>query len=63
MFFVGISGYAMAVAAVGWEGGLFTMEPQLSWPKIIVSYAFLFGLNVTLFTLGRLSFQTRDFKT
>jgi ABC-2 type transport system permease protein len=153
VFFVGISGYAMAVAAVGWEGGLFVMEPkmkvfaaypdwwqgagrlalsaagigvsmitlssiafmfscfkikpaaatiitltilfvdmilqgfpffkpyesyfitwrmsawvfmmehQLSWPKIIESYVLLFGLNVTLFTLGWLSFQTRDFKT
>jgi ABC-2 type transport system permease protein len=153
VFFVGISGYAMAVAAVGWEGGLFVMEPkmkvfaaypdwwqgagrlalsaagigvsmitlssiafmfscfkikpaaatiitltilfvdmilqgfpffkpyesyfitwrmsawvfmmehQLSWPKIIESYVLLFGLNVTFFTLGWLSFQTRDFKT
>jgi ABC-2 type transport system permease protein len=26
VFFVGISGYAMAVAAVGWEGGLLVME-------------------------------------
>jgi len=153
VFFVGISGYAMAVAAVGWEGGLFVMEPKmkifaaypewwegasrlamaaagiafsmvtlssiafmfscfkikpaaatiitltilfvdmilqgfpffkpyesyfitwrmsawvflleqnLSWPKIIESYAFLLGLNISLFTLGWLSFQTRDFKT
>jgi ABC-2 type transport system permease protein len=153
VFFVGVSGYAMAVAAVGWEGGLFVMEPKMkvfaaypdwwqgagrlalsaagigvsmitlssiafmfscfkikpaaatiitltilfvdmilqgfpffkpyesyfitwrmsawvfilehnvSWPKIIESYAFLFGLNITLFTLGWLSFQTRDFKT
>ncbi len=153
VFFVGISGYLMAVAAIGWEGGLFVMEPkmkvfaafpdwsegafrlvlcaagigismitlssiafmfscfkikpaaatiitlsilfvdmilqwfpfikpyetwfvtwrmsawvflaeqQISWPKIIESYAFLLGLNATLFTLGWLSFQTRDFKT
>jgi ABC-2 type transport system permease protein len=153
VFFVGITGYAMAVAAVGWEGGLFVMEPKMkvfaaypdwsegavrlamaaagiglsmitlssiafmfscfkikpaaativtlsilfidfilqgfpffkpyesyfvtwrmsawvflleqtiSWPKIIESYAFLLGLNVTLFTIGWLSFQTRDFKT
>jgi len=153
VFFVGITGYAMAVAAVGREGGLFVMEPQmkvfaaypdwwegagrlalgaagigismitlssiafmfscfkvkpaaativtlsilfvdfilqrfpffkpyeayfvtwrmsawvflmeqhLSWPKIIESYAFLLGLNTTLFVIGWLSFQTRDFKT
>lgn len=153
VFFVGISGYGMAVAAVGWEGGLFVMEPKmkvfaafpewwegasrlalsaagigismitlssiafmfscfkikpaaatiitltilfidmilqgfpffkpyesyfvtwrmsawvflmepyLSWAKIIESYAFLFGLNITLFTVGWLAFQTRDFKT
>ncbi len=153
VFFVGITGYLMAVAAIGWEGGLFVMEPkmkvfaaypdwldgatrlamaavgigismitissiafmfsclkikpaaaaiitltilfvdmilqsfpfikpyesyfitwrmsawvfimeqQISWPKITEAYAFLIGLNITLFTLGWLSFQTRDFKT
>lgn len=153
VFFVGVSGYAMAVAAVGWEGGLFVMEPKMkvfaaypqwwegasrlalsaggigismitlssiafmfscfrikpsaatiitltilfidfilqqfpffkpyesyfvtwrmsawvflmeqhiSWPKIIESYAFLLGLNASLFTIGWLAFQTRDFKT
>lgn len=153
VFFVGISGYLMAVAAIGWEGGLFVMEPkmkvfaaypewsegalrlamcavgigvsmvtlssiafmfscfrikpaaativtltilfvdmilqnfpffrpyeslfvtwrmstwvflaehQISWPKIAEAYAFLAGLNLTAFTLGWLSFQTRDFKT
>lgn len=152
VFFVGISGYAMAVAAVGLDGGLFVMEPKMkvfaaypewaegasrlalsaagigismitlssiafmfscfkikpaaatiitltilfidfilqefpffkpyesyfityrmsawvflmeqyiSWPKIIESYALLLGLNVSLFTIGWLSFQTRDFK-
>ncbi|MCF7674422.1 MAG: ABC transporter permease [Akkermansiaceae bacterium] len=153
VFFVGISGYLMAVAAVGWEGGLFVMEPRmkvfaaypdwwqgagrlalsaagiglsmitlsslafmfsclkikpaaatiltltilfvdmilqgfpffkpyetwfvtwrmsawvflmethLSWPKLIESYAFLFGLNLTFLTLGWAVFQSRDFKT
>ena len=153
VFFVGVSGYVMAVAAVGWEGGLFVMEPRmkvfaaypdwwegvgrlalsaagiglsmitlssiafmfscfkikpaaatiitltilfvdmilqgfpffkpyesyfvtwrmsawvflveqhLSWPKLIESYAFLMGLNVTLFTIGWMAFQSRDFKT
>jgi len=153
VFFVGISGYAMAVAAVGWEGGLFVIEPkmkvfaaypewwegasrlalsavgigistitlssmafmfscfrikpaaatimtlsilfvdmimqyfpfvkpyesyfitwlmsawvflleqQLSWPKVLESYAFLIGLNVTFFVIGWMAFQMRDFKT
>jgi len=153
VFFVGISGYLMAVAAVGWEGGLFVMEPRMkvfaaypdwwegasrlalcaagiglsmitlssiafmfscfrikpaaatiitltilfvdmilqgfpffkpyeswfvtwrmsawvflmepyiSWPKIVGSYVFLGGLDVTLFVVGWLAFQTRDFKT
>lgn len=153
VFFVGASGYAMAVAAVGWEGGLFVLEPKMkvfaaypdwaegagrlalsafgmgvsmitlssiafmfscfrikpaaatiltltilfvdmilqgfpffkpyesyfvtwrmgawiflmeqhiSWPKQLESYIFLFGLNITLFTIGWISFQTRDFKT
>lgn len=153
VFFVGISGYLMAVAAIGWKGGLFVMEPkmkvfaafpewsegafrlglcatgiglsmitlssiafmfscfkikpaaatiitlsilfvdmilqnfpffkpyeswfvtwrmsawvflaeqQISWAKIVESFAFLGGLNVTLFVIGWLAFQTRDFKT
>lgn len=153
VFFVGISGYAMAVAAVGWEGGLFVMEPKmkvfaaypewsegasrlalgalgigfsmitissiafmfscfkmkpaaativtlsilfvdmilqnfpffrpyeewfvtwrmsawlflmenyLPWAKVLESFAFLLGLNATVFVIGWLSFQSRDFKT
>jgi len=153
VFFVGVSGYLMAASAVGWEGGLFVMEPKMkvfaaysdwwegagrlalsaagigismitlssvafmfscfkikpaaatiitltilfvdmilqgfpffkpyesyfitwrmsawvflmeqhiSWPKIVESYAFLIGLNISLFTIGWFSFQTRDFKT
>lgn len=42
---------------------VFLMEHQISWPKIVESYAFLGGLNITLFILGWLAFQTRDFKT
>jgi ABC-2 type transport system permease protein len=42
---------------------VFLVEQHLSWPKLIESYAFLAGLNITLFTVGWLSFQTRDFKT
>jgi len=153
VFFVGLSGYLMAAAALGWEGGLFVLEPkmkvfsafadwaegatrlaicatgigvsmitissiafmfscfkikpaaativtltilfvdmilqffpmflpyqnyfvtwrmsawlflaeqQVSWPKIVEAYAFLGGLNVTMFVIGWVAFQTRDFKT
>ncbi|TAE75720.1 MAG: hypothetical protein EAZ84_08840 [Verrucomicrobia bacterium] len=42
---------------------LFLMENQISWPKILESYAFLFGLNATLFLIGFTSFRLRDFKT
>jgi ABC-2 type transport system permease protein len=42
---------------------VFIMEPNISWPKIIEAYAFLIGLDLSLFTLGWLAFQTRDFKT
>ena len=153
VFFVGITGYLMAVAAVGREGGLFVMEPKMKvfavyedwgvgmarlvvgaigigismitlssmafmfscfkikpaaatiltlavlfvdmilqnfpffrpyedyfvtwrmscwvylfeydidWWKMIDAYTFLGGLNFTFFTIGLLSFQTRDFKT
>jgi ABC-2 type transport system permease protein len=153
VFFVGITGYLMAIAAVGWQGGLFVMEPKMKvfaaypewwegasrlalsaagisvsmitlssiafmfsclkikpaaatiitltilfvdmilqnfpffkpyesyfitwrmgawiflmeqnipWAKITESFALLAGLNITLFILGWLSFQLRDFKT
>jgi ABC-2 type transport system permease protein len=50
---------------VTWRMGawVFFMEHQLSWPKLIESYAFLMGLNATCFTLGWAAFQSRDFKT
>ncbi len=50
---------------ITWRMGtwVFLMEHHISWPKIIESYAFLAGLNISLFTIGWLSFQTRDFKT
>lgn len=153
VFFVGISGYLMAVAAVGWDGGLFVMEPKMKvfaaypewaegasrlalgalgigfsmitissiafmfscfkmkpaaatiitlsilfvdmilqnfpffrpyeewfitwrmsawlflmetyipWAKVMESFAFLLGLNATVFVIGWLNFQSRDFKT
>lgn len=42
---------------------VYLMEFEISWPKIIEAYAFLGGLNATLFVIGLLAFQLRDFKT
>lgn len=42
---------------------IYSLESVLPWAKLVQSYAFLAGLNVTLFVIGWLSFQLRDFKT
>jgi ABC-2 type transport system permease protein len=42
---------------------LYVMENTISWPKLAMSYGFLFGLNATLFIIGYTAFRLRDFKT
>ncbi|NIP93134.1 MAG: ABC transporter permease subunit [Akkermansiaceae bacterium] len=42
---------------------IYVLEEHLSWAKVAESYAFLAGLNVTLFVVGWMAFQSRDFKT
>jgi len=42
---------------------LFMLEKHIDWAKIFESYVLLGGLNATLFIIGWLAFQTRDFKT
>ncbi len=42
---------------------LFLMEYKIDWPKVLESFAFLGGVNATVFVIGWLAFQTRDFKT
>jgi ABC-2 type transport system permease protein len=42
---------------------VYALENHLSWAKLAESYAFLGGLNVTLFVVGWMAFQMRDFKT
>lgn len=42
---------------------LFLMEYKIDWAKVLESFAFLGGLNATVFVIGWLAFQTRDFKT
>ncbi|MGC4016255.1 MAG: ABC transporter permease subunit [Luteolibacter sp.] len=42
---------------------VFLLEKHVDWAKIAESYTLLLGLNATLFVIGWLAFQTRDFKT
>ena len=42
---------------------VYALQYDLPWPRIYDSYLFLGGLNVTLFILGWMVFQARDFKT
>ena len=42
---------------------VYSLENILPWAKLIQAYAFLAGLNFTLFVIGWLNFQLRDFKT
>jgi ABC-2 type transport system permease protein len=70
VFFVGISGYAMAVAAVGWEGGLFVMEPKM---KVFAAYPHwaegasrlalsAVGIGLSMITLSSMAFMFSCFK-
>jgi len=42
---------------------VYSLENIMPWAKLVQAYAFLAGLNFTLFIIGWLSFQLRDFKT
>jgi len=42
---------------------VYLLEMNISWAKLAGSYAFLFGLNATLFLIGFTAFRLRDFKT
>ena len=65
VFFVGITGYLMAVAAVGWQGGLFVMEPKMkvfaaypewwegAW-RLALSAA---GIGLSMITLSSIAFM------
>jgi ABC-2 type transport system permease protein len=65
VFFVGITGYLMAVAAVGWQGGLFVMEPKMKvfaaypewWEgasRLTLSAA---GIGLSMITLSSIAFM------
>ena len=65
VFFVGITGYLMAVAAVDWQGGLFVMEPKMkvfaaypewwegAW-RLALSAA---GIGLSMITLSSIAFM------
>ena len=42
---------------------IYVLENNVSWAKVAESYTFLAGLNITLFVVGWMAFQTRDVKT
>ena len=42
---------------------VYVLQENIPWDRIVESYAILMGLNVSLFILGWMAFQSRDFKT
>lgn len=59
-FFKPYQEYFITYLMANW---LYVFEPYLSWPKLAESYAMLVGINLTLFVVGWVVFQLRDFKT
>ena len=70
VFFVGVSGYLMAVAAVGWEGGLFVMEPKMKifaaypeWGEGAARLALgALGVGFSMLTISSIAFMFSCFK-
>ncbi len=42
---------------------VYVLQENIPWDRIAESYSILMGLNLTLFILGWMAFQSRDFKT
>lgn len=42
---------------------VYLLENVISWPKLMSSYVFLGGLDLTLLLIGYMAFRLRDFKT
>lgn len=42
---------------------VYLLQEQVPWERVVESYAILTGLNVSLFVVGWMVFQSRDFKT
>jgi len=70
VFVVGLSGYLMAVVTVGWQGGLFVLEPRMKifafypdWAegagRLALSAA---GLGLSMITLSSIAFMFSCFR-
>ena len=65
VFFVGITGYLMAIAAVGWEGGLFVAEPKMKVFAVYNTWSEGFGrlaagatgIGISMITLSSMAFM------
>lgn len=42
---------------------VYVLQEEIPWERIVESYAILMGLNLSLFVVGWMVFQSRDFKT
>ncbi|MFC7338151.1 ABC transporter permease [Haloferula chungangensis] len=70
VFFVGITGYLMAVAAVGWDGGLFVMEPKMkvfavykTWGEGMTRLVMgATGIGISMITLSSMAFMFSCFR-
>jgi ABC-2 type transport system permease protein len=70
VFFVGITGYAMSVAALGWEGGLFVWNYKMkvfsafpSWAEGIGRIGLsALGIGLSMITLSSIAFMFSCFK-
>lgn len=70
VFFVGVTGYLMAVMAVGWDGGLFVAEPKMkvfavydTWSAGIGRLALgAAGIGVSMITISSLAFMFSCFR-
>lgn len=70
VFFVGVTGYLMAVVAVGWDGGLFVAEPKMkvfavydNWSAGIQRLALgAAGIGVSMITISSLAFMFSCFR-
>lgn len=70
VFFVGVTGYLMAVMAVGWDGGLFVAEPKMkvfavydNWSAGMRRLALgAAGIGVSMITISSLAFMFSCFR-
>jgi ABC-2 type transport system permease protein len=70
VFFVGVTGYAMSVAALGWEGGLFVWNYKMKVFAVFPTWAegmgrigmAALGIAISMITLSSIAFMFSCFK-